>query len=470
MPEEPSGGGQAAQMTGEARALAEAVVRTTTQPFLVLDATLRVEAANPAFLETFRVEPELTQGRELYQLGNGQWDIPELRQVMDSLGDEQGRHRIVDFRVEHEFEQIGKRIMLLNAERILPRGNAARILLAISDITEREQLRFGLEAAREFAEMTVDSLRDPLLVLDWDLRVRSANQPFYDTFQVRREGTEGRVIYDLGDGQWNIPALRELLEDVLPDDHAFDDFEVEHDFDGLGHRVMLLNARRLNHHQSILLVIEDITERRRSENQMRAVMGELQHRVKNILANVRALARQTRLRSPDLATFIRNFDGRLDALARTQDLLLRSERDAVGLMALLRLELGACGGHEEENFVLNGPPVEMTARLARAMAMTVHELATNAAKYGALTMDGARIEIRWRVERPQGERQLVFSWAEHGVTLAEAPRQPGFATRVIEKMLPYTVGGNAHIEYGADGIRCFVQFPLDDSGTEPQGR
>ena len=457
----PSGGGSPL-LTKEAGALSEAIVRTTRQPFLVLDGHLVVEAANPAFLETFHVDASQTQGQCLYDLGNGQWNIPELRVLMNSLLREQSR--ISDYRVEHKFEHIGKRIMLLNAERIACDGT--QVLLAISDMTERENLLFELEAAREFAEMTVDSLRDPLLVLDWSLRVRSGNTRFYDTFQVSRHETRGKLIYELGNGQWNIPRLRQLLEDVLPDNNAFDNFEVEHDFDTLGHRVMMLNARRLNHHQSILLVIEDVTEKRRGESQARAVMGELQHRVKNILANVRALARQTRLRSPDLATFATNFDRRLDALARTQDLLLRSKGDAIDLAELLRLELGACSGHEGESFFLAGPPIEMPARFAQAMAMTAHELGTNAAKYGAFASPRGRIELKWHVERLDSGRQLHFAWHEHGVALSEAPGKPGFGTQFIEKMLPYTMGGTAAIRYGSDGIRCSIVVPLDDGNKK----
>jgi PAS domain-containing protein len=107
--------------------------------------------------------------------------------------------------------------MLLNAHRIVGKGERPNlILLAVSDVTELEQARHELEGQKEYSDMLIDSLREALLVLDWDLRVKHANKPFYETFQVRPAETEGRLIYELGNSQWDIPKLRDLLEEILP--------------------------------------------------------------------------------------------------------------------------------------------------------------------------------------------------------------------------------------------------------------
>jgi two-component system CheB/CheR fusion protein len=112
---------------------------------------------------------------------------------------------------------------------------------------------------------TLDTIREPFLILDTDLRVKSANRSFYQMFQVRREQTEGRLIYDLGNGQWDIPELRSLLEHILPEHTMFDDFEVEQTFPRIGRKLMLLNGRQIYREgkrpEGILLAIEDITER-----------------------------------------------------------------------------------------------------------------------------------------------------------------------------------------------------------------
>jgi PAS domain S-box-containing protein len=132
----------------------------------------------------------------------------------------------------------------------------------------------------------VDTVREPLLILTGDLRVRRANRSFYQTFKVTPEETEGRLLYGLGNRQWDIPALRTLLEEILPQNSAFNDHEVAHDFEAIGHKVMLLNARRIHRegHSSefILLAIEDITERQRAEDERRELETRFTSLVKNI--------------------------------------------------------------------------------------------------------------------------------------------------------------------------------------------
>jgi PAS domain S-box-containing protein len=123
----------------------------------------------------------------------------------------------------------------------------------------------GLET---YAQNIVDTVREPLLILDETLRVRSANRAFYETFHVSAVETEGRLIYELGNGQWDIPALRTLLEDIVPRSSVFQDFELEHTFPVIGRRVMLLNARKLQagqHGELLVLAMEDVTPRKRAE-------------------------------------------------------------------------------------------------------------------------------------------------------------------------------------------------------------
>src|SRR6187401_2197540 len=121
---------------------------------------------------------------------------------------------------------------------------------------------------QNYAQNIVDTVREPLLILDATLRVQSGNRAFYTTFQVSSAETENRLIYELGNGQWDIPALRTLLEDVVPKSSVFNDFELEHTFPVIGRRVRLLNARKLeagHHGELLVLAMEDVTARRRAE-------------------------------------------------------------------------------------------------------------------------------------------------------------------------------------------------------------
>ncbi|MES1228463.1 MAG: response regulator, partial [Armatimonadota bacterium] len=125
----------------------------------------------------------------------------------------------------------------------------------------------GVNDIGTYAQDIVDTVREPLLIMDKTLRVLSANRAFYHTFRVSPEETENRLIYELGNGQWDSPALRSLLEDIVPKSSVFDDFELEHTFPVIGRRVMMLNARKLEHHDGELLVLamEDVTARKRAE-------------------------------------------------------------------------------------------------------------------------------------------------------------------------------------------------------------
>jgi PAS domain S-box-containing protein len=137
-------------------------------------------------------------------------------------------------------------------------------------ITGSLSYELAAEEARRYAESIVGTVREPLLVLDADLKIISANRNFYKTFKVMPDETIGSFIYDLGNKQWDIPKLRELLEEVLPEKEAFDDFEVDHHFQDIGHKIMLLNARQIYRKdigtKMILLAIEDITERKQLES------------------------------------------------------------------------------------------------------------------------------------------------------------------------------------------------------------
>lgn len=135
-------------------------------------------------------------------------------------------------------------------------------------VAELEQAEAAKEDARLYADSIVETVREPLLVLTSDLRVETANRSFYREFRASPEETKGHLLYELGNGQWNIPGLRQLLEVILPENHSFESLEVDHTFPHIGRQTMLLNARRLyrepNHTERILLAIENVTERKKA--------------------------------------------------------------------------------------------------------------------------------------------------------------------------------------------------------------
>jgi signal transduction histidine kinase/DNA-binding response OmpR family regulator len=269
---------------------AQDIVDTVREPLLMLDTHLRVQSANRAFYETFHVSPKETEDQLIYELGNGQWDIPALRTLLEDVIPTSSVFN--DFELEHTFPNIGRRVMLLNGRKLRAGSHSAIIVLAMEDVTDRRQAEADFRAIETYAQDIVDTVREPLLILDTTLRVQSGNRAFYHTFQVSAEETENRLIYELGNGQWDIPALRTLLEDIVPTSSVFNDFELEHDFPVLGRRVMLLNARRLqagHHGELLVLAMEDVTQRRRVEEEVAKAKeaSEIANRTKSLfLANM----------------------------------------------------------------------------------------------------------------------------------------------------------------------------------------
>jgi len=148
---------------------------------------------------------------------------------------------------------------------------------------ENKMKKLEIQDALEYTKSIINTVRGPLIILYDDLTVAIANRSFYQAFKVKPKETEGQLIYDLGNRQWDIPKLRELLEDILPKTTSFDNFEVEHDFPDIGKRIMLLNACRIyleaNRTKLIILTIEDITERNKIE-ELREKIRELEAQLK----------------------------------------------------------------------------------------------------------------------------------------------------------------------------------------------
>jgi two-component sensor histidine kinase len=438
--------------------LAEAIVQTMDQPLLILRGDLTVEECNRAFNSLFQVSPGETTGRKVFDLGNGQWDIPELRILLGEILPQ--KTVVTDYPVAHDFPSIGRRIMWLSARRIPPANDRDElILLFITDKTEIERTRAELEGQREFQTKLIDSIREGLLVLDPELHVIQANKSFYDMFEVDEAESEGVRLPDLGNGQWNIPRLRTLLEDVLPENNAFNDALVEHDFERIGHKVMSLNGRRLDHMDLILLAIRDVTDRHREEQQ-RTVMGELHHRLKNMLISVKSLANQTVGFSSSLDEFQKAFDMRLDGLARAQDMLMHAPKDGLPLEEIMTLELEAQGGTDGQQFTCEGPHVLLSPSDAQSFAMVIHELTTNAVKYGALSVPDGRIDVSWEAERSGESAKVRLRWREYGVRIEEQPSRTGYGTRVMKGIFSHTLKGRSDLTLHGDGAEFVAEFEL----------
>jgi PAS domain S-box-containing protein len=206
----------------------------------------------------------------------------------------------------------------------------------------------------------------------------------------------------------------------------------------------------------------DIHDLRGMHDRQQVLLAELQHRTRNLLAVIHAIAGQTLRNSPSLNEFGPQFEGRLRALSRVQAMLSRVDNTSIGLRELVLAELSAHGGAPGEGpSAVEGPEVALPPSAAQAFALALHELATNAVKYGALSQPTGRLSVTWRVE-PGPRDQVVLDWQEHGVRYpdAVAPTRRGYGSMLIERALPAQLNAQTRLEFAADGVRCRIVAPL----------
>jgi two-component sensor histidine kinase len=313
------------------------------------------------------------------------------------------------------------------------------------------------------AQGIVDTVADPLLVLDESLCVQSASRSFFCTFKVDRDETIGRPIYELGNGQWDIPELRRLLVEVIPRATAVINYEVEHDFPGLGRRTMLLTARTLHHPDNgghtMLLSLMDATDRFSRDAAKDMLFGELRHRVKNLLAVAQSLARQTITEGRSAEEYRDDFLGRFGALIEAQELAFAEQDDETGgLKALIERILAPYTANPEAVSISPGAAVELSPRTFMSLSLLVHELATNAAKYGALSVSAGRVQVGWDVEE-EGS-QLRLNWVERGGPPVTKPATTGFGSQLIHSATTYSLGGQVELKYPVSGFEAEIVIPL----------
>ena len=206
-------------------------------------------------------------------------------------------------------------------------------------------------------------------------------------------------------------------------------------------------------------IARDITERKQAEMLQRLLVQELNHRVKNTLATIQAIANQSMRRAKSPAEFVKSFSGRVQALARTHDLLTQTRLQGAEIMDLVRDQV-LLGGADDRRVEISGPTLMLDAQGAMNLALVVHELATNARKYGALSGPDGRLSVTWET-RSNAERKLVLEWRESTGRNIAVPQERGFGTTLIEQTLK-AHGGGASIRYGADGMSGTFTLPLPE--------
>jgi PAS domain S-box-containing protein len=409
------------------------IVETIPSALIVLDRHLNITSANRAFYQTFRTSPAETEGSHIYELGNRQWDIPALRTLLESVIPH--RASVEGFEVEHDFPTIGRRTMLVNARKVFGPGNLdGSILLAIEDVSEERAARAESKRNWQLTQSIVDTIRDPLVVLENNMTIVTASKAFLTMFGITEAETRGRRVSELGQHQWDVPALRNLLEKVLPENKPIESFEIEDDFPGLGRRVFNLNARKIsqpgNHAHRMLLVFEDITDRKQRERDALSLTNEISHRIKNNLQIIVGLiAYEAKLTAPPCVQGYKAMQTRIGAIAQLYDLISQSSRgptiavDAYLTEIAKAMSASLLGSTSSITIEAKAEALDLDPDLAVPFGLLVNELVTNAIKHA---FPGGTGRVVLSVKRVGDQIELVVS--DDGVGMKEKD-----AAKIAEK-------------------------------------
>jgi PAS domain S-box-containing protein len=208
-------------------------------------------------------------------------------------------------------------------------------------------------------------------------------------------------------------------------------------------------------------VVRDITERKRNEEHQELLVTELDHRVKNILAQVAVVAASTRQGSHSIDEFLRSLDGRIQSMAAAHTLLSRSGWQSVGLDALVGNQLAPYT--TGANITISGPDVMLASTEIQAVARVLHELATNAAKYGALSTPSGQVSVIWDLQASGQATSLILLWREIGGPPVPTGVQPSYGTNLIRNLIPHELGGAVDLVFAAEGVNCRIEIPVKEA-------
>jgi two-component sensor histidine kinase len=322
-----------------------------------------------------------------------------------------------------------------------------------------EDLYRLLRSGHVQAQGVVDTMTQPIVVLDQNLCVATANNAFIKTFNVERDDLLGQSFFKLGNGQWDIVELRQLIAMVIPKAAAVIGFEVKHDFPSIGQRTFLVDARRLVHpddnSQNILVLFDDATERQRHDVERDLIISETRHRMKNLSAVIRSVAMQTETENCTAADYRDALLGRIDTMLRAQEITLADE--AADLQTLVAQSVGDLGAGRLR---CDGPVVRLSVSAVLPLSLVFHELPTNAAKYGALSAPEGEITVTWSLESgPKDRTYLKFNWREEHGPIVIPPIRTGYGTKLIEGTASH-LGGSVELAYDDSGLTATIKIRL----------
>jgi len=341
-------------------------------------------------------------------------------------------------------------------------GHPTRIVGVNIDVTERKRAAAALQESEARYRALYDDNPSMYFTVDAGGMVLSVNEFGAQQLGYAPAELVGQSVLQIVHPEDRQAALRHLARCAEnPETVVTTELRKVHRD---GSIIWVREVARAVRDSGLLLVCEEITERKRAEEQQSLLIAELDHRVKNVLASVAAIARRTGERKGSMEDFIDTLDRRIQSMADAHDLLSRNRWQGVSLAELVNGELAPFT--TEANTVVEGPDIVLAAAATQATAMVLHELATNAAKYGALSTPGGRVWVRWqRLSNEGGPTKLRLEWLEAGGPMVVAPVEAGYGTSVIRDLIPYELGGSVELAFDPSGVNCIIEMAVANDGV-----
>jgi len=405
---------------------------------------------------------------ETFEAGVHPEDVAAVRAaVAKSLHPNESRHIECEYRVVNRSDRKVRSVFADGDVTFdAATGEPCRIVGIVQDITERKTIENALRESEGRLRTIVDTAVDAIVVIDEEGLVQSANLATERLFGFETHEVVGS----------NISMLMPRTDRIAHDSHISKFLRTGRaKIIGVGREVqgvrkdgsffpldLAVAEWRADGKRFFTGIMRDITLRKRREDQVQALLGEVNHRSKNLLAVVHAIARQTLATKPD--EFMETFGERIQALSANQDLLIKNSWIGVYLDELVRSQLAPFNDLFGSSIHLEGPPLLMSSSAAQAIGLALHELATNAGKYGALSNRDGRVEINWGLECSEtGEETFVMTWREEGGPPVSEPKRQGFGSVVIGLMVESSLDAKVELSFPVTGARWRLVCRADDA-------
>jgi two-component system, chemotaxis family, CheB/CheR fusion protein len=421
---------------------------------IFLDNDFCIKSFTPGMTEIFRLR-ESDRGRPIS-------DIVRLVDYPDLHGD--------FAKVLRDLSTIEREVQLFDSDaafimRIRPYRTIDNVIngvvITFVDVTARKQVDVALRASEERFSAIVEQATVGVAETDLEGRFVLTNARYRQIVQRSEDQLKTLHQRDLihpEDREREELSFQRLIEDGTPFQAEMRHLHADGTFIWVHNSVSLL-VHQGGTPPRVLTVTQEIGERKRAEERTSLLLGELDHRVKNILAVISSMIAQTLKTSATPATFAADINGRISAIARAHGRLTDKGHGAASLHELVSMEL-APYDRAITNITIEGPPVALTPKAGLALAMAIHELASNAAKYGALSKPTGVLSVTWIIEN-KGASRLVFSWIETGgPPISGPPSRRGFGTTLIERTLSHEFDAVVRREFLSSGLKCSIAIPL----------